>query len=89
VLLAAADLARAPDRQISARALRAGIHLYQHTLSPLMPTLGVQCRFTPTCSRYAEVAIARHGALGGSWRSVRRLARCGPWTAMGTTDEPD
>jgi len=88
VLLAATDLARAPDRQWSGRALRAGIHFYQHTLSPMMPVLGIQCRFTPTCSRYADVVIARYGALRGSFVSVKRLARCGPWTPAGTVDEP-
>ena len=84
----AADLARAPDRQFSARALRAGIHLYQYTLSPLMPTVGIQCRFTPTCSQYAEAVIANNGALRGSWLSVKRLARCGPWTPAGSVDLP-
>jgi hypothetical protein len=86
--LVAADLVRPPDRQISARALRAGIHLYQHTLSPWMPAVGIQCRFTPTCSHYAEAVLLKHGALRGSWLSVRRLARCGPWTPAGTVDEP-
>jgi putative membrane protein insertion efficiency factor len=88
VILVAADLARAPDQQFSARAFRAGIHLYQHTLSPLMPALGIQCRFTPTCSRYADAVLVKHGALRGSWLSVKRLARCGPWTAAGTVDLP-
>ena len=89
VVLAAADLTRVPDRQLSARVLRGVIHLYQQSLSPLMPAVGIQCRFTPTCSRYADVVIARHGAVVGSWRTITRLARCGPWTAMGTVDEPD
>jgi putative membrane protein insertion efficiency factor len=88
-VLAAADLTRVPDRQLSARILRGAIHLYQQTLSPRLPAAGIQCRFTPTCSRYADVVIARHGAIVGSWRTVMRLARCGPWTAMGTVDEPD
>jgi putative membrane protein insertion efficiency factor len=79
---------RAPERQVSARALRAGIHVYQQTLSPVMPVLGVQCRFTPTCSHYADAVIAKDGAVVGSWRAVRRLARCGPWTEPGTVDEP-
>jgi putative membrane protein insertion efficiency factor len=86
--LAAADLARAPEHQLSTRALRAGIHAYQHTLSPLLPAIGVQCRFTPTCSHYADAVIARDGAVVGSWRAVRRLARCGPWTEPGTRDQP-
>lgn len=82
------DLARAPERQLSARLLLGGIHLYQVTLSPRMGSLGVVCRFEPSCSRYAEVSIRRHGALRGSWRSLVRLARCGPWTPLGTADPP-
>jgi uncharacterized protein len=83
-----ADLARAPESQLSARVLRAGIHVYQHTLSPMMPSVGIQCRFEPTCSRYADVVIGRHGAVRGSWLTIRRLARCGPWTPAGTIDPP-
>ena len=82
------DLTRAPERQASARLLIGAIHVYQATLSRAMPALGVVCRFEPTCSRYAEVSIRRHGALHGSWRSVVRLARCGPWTPTGTVDSP-
>ncbi len=82
------DLARRPEHQLSARVLIAGIHVYQGTLSRAMPSLGVVCRFEPSCSRYAEVSIRRYGALGGGWRSVARLARCGPWTPAGTSDPP-
>jgi putative membrane protein insertion efficiency factor len=82
------DLARPPASQASARFLLAGIHLYQATLSPHMPALGIQCRFRPTCSHYAEGAIARYGALSGTLRAVWRIARCGPWTPLGTYDPP-
>ena len=88
LMLLAADLARPADRQLSASILRGGIHVYQHTLSQAMPGIGIQCRFTPTCSRYADAVIARHGALVGSWMTFRRLLRCGPWTPMGTVDPP-
>ena len=92
LLLAAAllaiDLARPPARQASARLLLGGIHLYQATLSARMAALGVQCRFRPTCSHYAEGAIARYGALSGSLRAAWRIARCGPWTPLGTYDPP-
>ena len=87
-LLGAIDLARPPRRQVSARALLGAIHLYQATLSPRMPALGVRCRFRPTCSRYAEGAIRKHGALLGTARAVARIARCGPWTPQGTYDPP-
>jgi uncharacterized protein len=88
VVLLGADLSRPGDRQVSARLLSTGIHAYQYTLGPLMPVVGVQCRFTPTCSHYADAVIQKHGALVGSWMTFRRLLRCGPWTAMGTVDEP-
>jgi uncharacterized protein len=66
----------------------AGIHGYQRMGSPLAARIGLRCRFTPTCSRYAETVIARDGVLRGGWKALRRVARCGPWTAMGTNDAP-
>jgi putative membrane protein insertion efficiency factor len=66
----------------------AGIHAYQRTLSPLAARAGLRCRFTPTCSRYAEVVIARDGIVLGGWKAVKRVGRCGPWTQMGTRDDP-
>jgi putative membrane protein insertion efficiency factor len=65
-----------------------GIHVYQHTLAPLSDRVGARCRFTPTCSRYAETAIARDGVVRGGWKAAKRMARCGPWTALGTRDDP-
>jgi len=87
-LLLALDLARAPERQLTARALLAGIDLYQATLSPALGALGARCRFTPTCSHYGEAAIRQDGALIGTLRTVHRIARCGPWTPAGTYDPP-
>ena len=65
-----------------------GIHIYQRALAPIASHLGMRCRFTPTCSRYAETVIARDGLLRGGWEAVSRIARCGPWTRPGTVDEP-
>jgi len=66
----------------------AGIHAYQRTLSPLAARAGIRCRFVPTCSRYAEIVIRRDGVIRGSWESLKRVARCGPWTPDGTIDLP-
>lgn len=82
------DFARAPQDQLTAKLLLGTIHLYQATLSPRMPALGVNCRFQPTCSRYAEGAIRKHGAFWGTLKAVGRIARCGPWTPAGTVDPP-
>jgi len=82
------DLARPPRAQWTARAEIGAIRLYRATLSPLLGRAGVACRFEPTCSRYAEAAIARDGALVGTARAAWRIARCGPWTPTGTRDLP-
>jgi putative membrane protein insertion efficiency factor len=66
----------------------ATIHGYQRTLAPWVGRAGVRCRFTPTCSHYAEVVIARDGLWRGGVKTARRLVRCGPWTAPGTVDLP-
>lgn len=84
----AADLARPPPLQLSARALLGAIDLYQASLSPALARAGTRCRFEPSCSRYAEGAIAEDGALVGAARAAWRVARCGPWTEAGTVDPP-
>ena len=65
--------------------LIAPIRFYRAFISPVLPN---RCRFTPTCSAYAVQALQKHGALRGSWLSMRRLVRCGPWTAGGYDPVP-
>jgi putative membrane protein insertion efficiency factor len=48
---------------------------YQRFISPLTPP---RCRFYPTCSHYAVEALQHHGALKGSWLSLKRLLKCHP-----------
>lgn len=88
VLVLGLDMSRAPEAQVSARVLIAGIDLYQATLSKLMPVAGVKCRFQPTCSHYAEGSIRKYGALKGTGKAAWRLLRCAPWTEKGTIDPP-
>jgi putative membrane protein insertion efficiency factor len=54
----------------------------------LSPWLGNSCRFEPTCSVYALGALERHGALAGSYLTIKRLGRCGPWCAGGHDPVP-
>jgi uncharacterized protein len=66
----------------------AAIHGYQRALAPGAARIGIRCRFTPTCSRYAETVIARDGFVRGTAKAIARIARCGPWTPPGTLDAP-
>jgi putative membrane protein insertion efficiency factor len=68
-----------------ADALRAAVRAYQWCLRPLLPQA---CRFHPSCSQYAEQALARHGAWRGSWLAAHRVCRCGPWHAGGYDPVP-
>jgi putative membrane protein insertion efficiency factor len=58
---------------------------YRRFLSPLLPPA---CRFTPSCSAYAEEAVAVHGAFKGSYLAVRRLLRCHPFCPGGSDPVP-
>jgi putative membrane protein insertion efficiency factor len=52
------------------------IRFYKYAISPLMAG---HCRFSPTCSTYAEEAIQQHGMLKGSYLASKRILRCHPW----------
>ncbi|WED42924.1 membrane protein insertion efficiency factor YidD [Legionella cardiaca] len=56
------------------------IILYQLLLRPIMNPC---CRYYPSCSQYALLAIKQFGVLKGGWLACRRLLRCHPWAAGG------
>lgn len=82
------DWLQPPPRQITTRAVLAAIDVYQATLSPLMPGLGVRCRFSPTCSHYGEDTLRCVGLPRGAGLTLWRILRCGAWTPAGTYDPP-
>ncbi|WP_424405325.1 membrane protein insertion efficiency factor YidD [Pasteurella sp. PK-2025] len=61
------------------------IRVYQLVISPL---IGPRCRFTPTCSHYGIEALKTHGAIKGSWLTLKRILKCHPLTAGGYDPVP-
>lgn len=59
------------------------IRAYQFAMRPLL--VG-GCRFVPHCSEYALEAISRHGPWRGAWLTVKRLARCHPFSGRSGFD---
>jgi putative membrane protein insertion efficiency factor len=72
-------------RHLARDALMGLVKAYRLVLSPWV---GQACRFTPTCSAYSLQALEQHGAVAGSYLTLRRIARCNPWCEGGHDPVP-
>ena len=70
---------------LSARLAVGLVCAYQALVSPFLPSA---CRFAPTCSEYARLALVEHGVLRGGALAVWRLARCHPFHPGGYDPPP-
>ncbi|MDU4961314.1 MAG: membrane protein insertion efficiency factor YidD [Sporomusaceae bacterium] len=62
--------------RLTQRLLIGLIGFYRSFLSPLKPPT---CRFMPTCSQYAILAIEKYGAFRGSILAIKRILKCHPF----------
>jgi len=63
--------------------------IYRAAISPLIVAMfGRACRFAPSCSEYAALAIKRDGIVRGGAMAAKRLARCHPLGAHGYDPVP-
>lgn len=62
---------------------------YKRVLSPALQPFSLgQCKYLPTCSEYAYVAVVRHGWLRGGGLALWRLLRCNPFAKGGHDPVP-
>ncbi len=57
---------------------------WQVFISPLYPP---SCRYYPTCSNYAIMAVEKHGVVKGLIKALWRILRCNP-LSKGGVDYP-
>ena len=63
--------------------------VYKRALWPLLHVFAAtQCKYLPTCSEYAYVAVVRHGWLRGGGLALRRIGRCHPFAKGGHDPVP-
>jgi uncharacterized protein len=63
------------------RAIGALHRVYKYAVSPALHTIAGTtgaCRFQPTCSEYAAIAISEYGIVRGGGMALWRLLRCQP-----------
>jgi len=54
------------------------IKVHQERVSPILNQKGIKCRFYPTCSDYALLAIEKYGLIRGWVKALKRIKRCRP-----------
>jgi putative membrane protein insertion efficiency factor len=71
------------------RLMLSTLALYRRWLSPALHSLSPGgCRYLPTCSEYASLAIVTHGPLRGGSLALWRLLRCHPFARGGLDQVP-
>ena len=61
------------------------LEFYRKWISPLKSPC---CRYIPTCSEYALIAVQRYGPWRGGWLAIKRILRCHPFHEGGYDPVP-
>jgi putative membrane protein insertion efficiency factor len=56
------------------------IRVYRSLISPILPKA---CKFSPSCSEYAVMALEKYGLFKGSILALARILRCNPFSRGG------
>lgn len=67
------------------KCLIALIRFYRRYISPMKAPC---CRYVPTCSEYAIIAVEKYGVLKGGALAVWRILRCNPFVKGGYDPVP-
>jgi len=59
------------------------LKFYKKGISPFFSTIGVHCKYEPTCSEYMMQAIEKYGAFKGCFLGIKRFLKCNPFSKGG------
>lgn len=89
LLILMIDFFTPPPAQVSAAAAIEAIRIYQRTYGVFLAKFHLaNCRFTPSCSNYGILAYRKYGTFRGTYLTLRRIARCSPFTSDHGQDWP-
>ena len=64
------------------------LKIYKKTISPIIASCGIHCKYYPTCSEYTKQAVEKYGAFKGSLLAIWRIIRCNPFSKGGYDPVP-
>ena len=59
------------------------LEFYKKSISPWFESMGVKCKYEPTCSEYTKQAIEKYGAIKGTLLGIKRILKCNPFSKGG------
>lgn len=59
------------------------IQKYQKYISPILCSMGIRCKYYPSCSEYTKQAIEKYGIVRGIGKGGIRIFKCNPFSKGG------
>ncbi len=59
------------------------INFYQKHISKIFSSIGIHCKYYPSCSEYMKQAIVKYGVLKGGILGLIRIIKCNPFSKGG------
>ena len=49
----------------------------------MFKSLGIECKYYPSCSEYTKLAIEKYGCIKGTFLGIKRIIKCNPFSKGG------
>jgi len=59
------------------------LKIYKKFVSPIFCSMGINCKYYPTCSEYMVQAIDKYGIIKGIFLGIKRILKCNPFSKGG------